>query len=101
MPPFGNVSLLHITDVHAQLLPIHFREPSVNIGNGQPPHLVGEALLKRFAIAPGTQVAHAFTHLDFEFAARRYGKTGGSGPLAPPGRRVRAPPPPPPPPPRG
>jgi sulfur-oxidizing protein SoxB len=90
MPPFGNVSLLHITDVHAQLLPIHFREPSVNIGNGQPPHLVGEALLKRFAIAPGTQVAHAFTHLDFEFAARRYGKTGGYAHLATLVKRLRS-----------
>ena len=45
LPPFGNVSLLHITDVHAQLLPIHFREPGVNIGDGHPPHLVGESLL--------------------------------------------------------
>ena len=58
-PAFGNVSLLHITDVHAQLLPVHFREPSVNIGigsqAGKPPHLVGETLLKRFDIPPGTR----------------------------------------------
>ena len=56
-PPFGDVSLLHFTDTHAQLLPVHFREPSVNLGIGEaagrPPHLVGEALLKRFGIAPG------------------------------------------------
>ncbi len=50
-PPFGNLSLLHVTDVHAQLLPVHFREPSVNLGDGKPPHLVGEAFLKHYGIA--------------------------------------------------
>ena len=69
-PAFGNVSLLHITDCHAQLRPIYFREPNVNIGVGamanRPPHLVGEAFLKHFGIAPGTRLAHAFTFLDFE-----------------------------------
>jgi sulfur-oxidizing protein SoxB len=93
-PPFGNVSLLHITDVHAQLLPVHFREPGVNIGigsqAGKPPHLVGEALLKRFGIPPGTPAAHAFTHLDFESAARRYGKTGGYAHLATLVKRLRS-----------
>ena len=63
-------SLLHFTDCHAQLLPIHFREPSVNLGigaaRGRPPHLVGEALLRHFGIAPGTRDAHAFTYLDFD-----------------------------------
>ena len=90
LPPFGNVSLLHITDVHAQLLPLHFREPSVNIGDGKPPHLVGEALLAHYGIAPGTAAAHAFTHLDFEAAARRYGKTGGYAHLATLVKRLRA-----------
>jgi sulfur-oxidizing protein SoxB len=84
--PFGNVSLLHITDTHAQLLPVHFREPSVNLGvgpaDGQPPHLVGEHLLKRFNIAPRTREAHAFTYLDFEAAARAYGTMGGFAHLA-------------------
>jgi len=93
-PAFGNVSLLHITDVHAQLLPIHFREPSVNIGIGsqasRPPHLVGEALLKRFDIRPDTPAAHAFTFLDFESAARRYGKTGGYAHLATLLKRLRS-----------
>ena len=93
-PAFGNVSLLHITDVHAQLLPVHFREPSVNIGigsqAGKPPHLVGESLLKRFDIPPGTPAAHAFTYLDFESAARRYGKTGGYAHLATLVKRLRA-----------
>jgi sulfur-oxidizing protein SoxB len=88
--PFGNVSLLHITDVHAQLLPVHFREPSVNIGDGRPPHVVGEAFLARFGIPRGTAAAHAFTHLDFESAARRYGKTGGYAPLATLVKRLRA-----------
>src|SRR5438105_9110179 len=62
-PPIGNVHLLHFTDCHAQLLPTYFREPSVNLGLGtaaeKPPHLVGEALLKRFGIAPGTREAYA------------------------------------------
>ena len=79
--PFGNVSFLHMTDCHAQLKPIHFREPSVNLGvagmNGQLPHLVGEHLLKRAGVRPGTPLAHGYTYLDFEQAARRYGKVGG------------------------
>ena len=81
VPKFGNVSLLHMTDCHAQLLPIYFREPNVNIGIGsafgQPPHLVGEYLLKYYGIRPGTREAHAFTYLDFQAAARTYGKVGG------------------------
>ena len=68
VPRFGNVSLLHFTDCHAQLLPSFFREPSVNLGlgaaRGKPPHLVGEALLKHFGIPAGTRDAHAFTYLD-------------------------------------
>ena len=81
IPQFGNVRLLHFTDCHAQLLPIHYREPSVNIGVGDAlgrvPHVVGEKLLARFRIAPGSIEAHAFTHLDFTEAARRFGKVGG------------------------
>ena len=84
--PFGNVSFLHMTDCHAQLKPIHFREPSVNIGvaamQGQLPHLVGENLLKRAGVRPGTPMAHALTWLDFDKAARRYGKVGGFAHLA-------------------
>jgi sulfur-oxidizing protein SoxB len=84
--PFGNVSLLHMTDCHAQLLPIHFREPSVNLGvgamQGQLPHLVGEHLLKKAGVRPGSAAAHAYTYLDFEKAARRYGKVGGFAHLA-------------------
>ena len=90
LPSFGNISLLHITDVHAQLLPLHFREPSINLGNGAPPHLVGEALLKFFGIPGGSAAAHAFTHLDFAAAAQRYGKTGGYAHLATLVKRLRA-----------
>ena len=86
VPRFGNVSLLHMTDCHAQLLPIWFREPSVNLGiggmAGQLPHLVGEHLLKAAKIPAGSPQAHAFTYLDFEQAARRYGKVGGFAHLA-------------------
>jgi sulfur-oxidizing protein SoxB len=78
---FGNARVLHMTDTHAQLLPVYFREPSVNIGigamRGQPPHLVGRAFLDHFAIAPGSRGAYAFTYLDFDEAARRYGRMGG------------------------
>ena len=90
LAPFGNLSFLHITDVHAQLLPVHFREPSVNLGDGRPPHLVGEAFLKHYGIAPGTAAAHGFTHLDFAAAARRYGRMGGYAHVATLLKRLRA-----------
>jgi sulfur-oxidizing protein SoxB len=94
LPRFGNVSLLHFTDCHAQLLPTYFREPSANIGVGEAagraPHLVGEQLLRHAGIAPGTPEAHAFTYLDFEAAARRYGKVGGFAHLATLVKRLRA-----------
>ena len=94
LPRFGNVHLLHFTDCHAQLLPIHFREPSVNIGvggaTGKAPHLVGEHLLKAFRIAPRSLEAHAFTYLDFEQAARTYGTVGGFAHLTTLVKRLRA-----------
>src|SRR6202167_5690299 len=78
---FGNARILHITDTHAQLLPGYFREPSVNLGlgamQGQPPHLVGRAFLDRFGIRPDSADAYAFTSLDFEKSAARFGKLGG------------------------
>jgi sulfur-oxidizing protein SoxB len=93
-PPFGNVSLLHFTDCHAQLLPVYFREPNINIGvgdaRGQAPHLVGRYLLERFGIAPDSREAHAFTYLNFEEAARRYGRIGGFAHLATLVKRLRA-----------
>jgi sulfur-oxidizing protein SoxB len=94
VPRFGNVSLLHFTDCHAQLLPIHFREPSVNLGFGdslgKAPHLVGAQLLKAFGIKPGSAEAHALTYLDFERAARTYGKVGGFAHLATLVKQLRA-----------
>ncbi len=98
LPPLGTgagfVSFLHMTDCHAQLLPIHFREPSVNLGlagmQGQLPHLVGEHLLKKAGIRPGTALSHAFTYIDFERAARRYGKVGGFAHLATLVKRLKA-----------
>jgi sulfur-oxidizing protein SoxB len=78
---FGNTRILHITDTHAQLLPGYFREPSVNLGigamAGQPPHLVGRAFLDRFGIKAESADAYAFTSLDFEKSAARFGKLGG------------------------
>ena len=86
VPRSGNVHLLHMTDCHAQLLPTHFREPSVNLGvgamRGQLPHLVGEHFLKAAGLKAGTPQAHAFTYLDFERAARQYGKVGGFAHIA-------------------
>jgi len=93
LPAFGNVSLLHFTDCHAQLMPVWFREPNINIGvhdlRGNVPHLVGEHLLKHFGFEPGTSNAHAFTYLDFADAARKYGKVGGFAHLATLVRRIR------------
>ena len=92
--PFGNVSLLHMTDCHAQLKPIYFREPSVNLGlgsmQGQLPHLVGEHLLKAAGVRPGSPMAYAYTYLDFDKAARRYGKVGGFAHLATLVKRLKA-----------
>jgi sulfur-oxidizing protein SoxB len=89
-----SVSLLHMTDCHAQLLPTYFREPSVNLGvgpqRGKPPHLVGNALLRDAGLQPGTPEAYAFTHLDFERAAQRYGKVGGFAHLATLVKRLKA-----------
>ncbi|QWE17809.1 thiosulfohydrolase SoxB [Polynucleobacter corsicus] len=86
LPKFGNVHFLHFTDCHAQLLPIYFREPNVNLGigdqEGKTPHLVGEYFLKANGIKPGTHDAHAFTYLDYVAAAQNYGKMGGFAHMA-------------------
>ncbi len=92
---FGNnVTLMHFTDCHAQLLPTYFREPNVNLGVGEmagrPPHLVGAALLKHYGISPKSQLAHAYTHLDYVRAARTFGRIGGFAHLATLVKKVRA-----------
>jgi len=94
LPSFGNVSFMHFTDCHAQLLPVWFREPNINIGvgemNGRPPHLVGPHLLKYYNIEPGTPWAHAYTYIDFVEAAKKYGKVGGFAHMATLVKQVRA-----------
>jgi S-sulfosulfanyl-L-cysteine sulfohydrolase len=94
LPRKGNVHLLHMTDCHAQLLPIYFREPDANIGIasmwGKVPHLVGEHLLKYAGLKAGSPEAHAHTYLDFERAARQYGKVGGFAHLATLVKRLKA-----------
>jgi len=94
VPKFGNVSFMHFTDCHAQLMPIYFREPNVNLGLaealGRPPHIVGEQLLKYYGIKPGTAAAHAFTYLNFDQAAKTYGKVGGFAHLATLVKQIKA-----------
>ena len=94
IPTFGNCSLLHFTDSHAQLLPIWFREPSVNLGLGkssaQPPHLVGEKFLQYFGLKPGSREAYALSCVDFTHAAQMYGRVGGFAELATLVKRMRA-----------
>ncbi|MBU6285658.1 MAG: thiosulfohydrolase SoxB [Betaproteobacteria bacterium] len=94
VPVFGNVSLMHFTDCHAQLMPIYFREPSVNLGVGdavgKPPHVVGDAFLKYYGIAKNSAQSHAFTYLGFEAAAKQFGKVGGFAHLASLVKQIRA-----------
>jgi sulfur-oxidizing protein SoxB len=77
----GNVTLVHIADLHAQLVPIYFREPSVNVGvgdaRGHVPHLTGTALLDRYGIPRASPVAHALSSEDFTALAKAYGRMGG------------------------
>ena len=88
------MTLLHITDPHAQLEPVHYREPDTLLGvgaeRGKPPFLTGAALLRAYGIAPGSAEAHAVGHLDFAALAARYGKLGGYAHLATLVKRMRA-----------
>ncbi len=81
LPIKGNVRILHTTDFHGQLQPVYFREPNVNLGVGtafgRPPHLVGKKLLQAMNLKSDTPESYAYTYLDFENAAAKYGKTGG------------------------
>lgn len=92
--PLGQVTLLHFTDIHAQLVPLHFREPSVNIGVGDalglPPHLVGRHLMQHFGVRAGTPEAHALTFNDFTQLAKEYGKLGGLAHMATLVKAIRA-----------
>lgn len=93
-PDFGNVTLIHITDLHAQLKPIWFREPEWNIGlgdaKGQPPHLVGQTFLDRFGLKPGSPEAYALTHQDFAALGKTYGQMGGMDRIARVVKAIRA-----------
>jgi len=84
--PVGQVTLLNFTDCHAQLVPLFFREPSVNIGVGEvaglPPHLTGKDFLRQFGLAPGTPNAYAFSSDDFTRLSREYGRIGGMAHMA-------------------
>ena len=90
----GNVTLLHVTDIHGQLMPVYFREPSVNLGvgaaHGQPPHLTGTDFLTRFGIPAKSAAAYALTDQDFTSLAHSYGRIGGFDRLATVVKGVRA-----------
>src|ERR1051325_5639263 len=92
--PLGNVTLLHVTDVHGQLMPVHFREPSANIGvgeaKGQPLHISGKDFLTRFGIPEKSAAAYALTSEDFAALAQSYGRIGGLDRLATAVKAVRA-----------
>ncbi|SFK99508.1 thiosulfohydrolase SoxB [Methylorubrum salsuginis] len=79
--PMGNVTLVHLTDIHAQLRPVLFREPSTNLGvgeaRGQVPHITGRATLDLYGIPGGSPLAHALTPEDYVALARSYGRMGG------------------------
>ena len=90
----GQVTLLNFTDLHAQLVPLYFREPSANLGvgadRGLPPHLVGEKLLEAYKLGRGSAEAYALTCTDFEALARTYGRIGGLDRLATLIKAIRA-----------
>jgi S-sulfosulfanyl-L-cysteine sulfohydrolase len=91
---YGNITLLHMADLHAQLMPVYLREPSVNVGageaRGQPPHLTGKAFLEYYAIPPRTAEAYALSSEDFVALAREYGRVGGLDRIATVVKAVRA-----------
>jgi sulfur-oxidizing protein SoxB len=90
----GNVTLLHITDAHATLRPVFYREPDTLLGvgpeRGRPPFLTGAELLRAYHITPGSVEAYAYTYLDFPALAARYGRMGGYAHLATLVKRIRA-----------
>ncbi|MBD8875591.1 thiosulfohydrolase SoxB [Roseibium polysiphoniae] len=94
MEPKGNLTLVHITDIHAQLKPLYFREPSINLGigdvNGLPPHVTGADFLKLYDIEPGSPDAYALTSEDFVSLAKTYGRMGGMDRVATIIKRIRS-----------
>ena len=90
----GNVTLIHITDIHAQLKPVWFREPQINLGvgiaEGQPPHLTGADFLKRYNIETGSPADYALTYNDFSALAQTYGRVGGMDRIATVVKAIRA-----------
>jgi sulfur-oxidizing protein SoxB len=92
--PLGNVTLVHVTDLHAQLMPVHFREPSVNIGvgaqKGLVPHITGQAFLEHYKIPAGSPEAYALTSEDFTALAKAYGRMGGLDRIATILKAIRA-----------
>ncbi|MGI9483776.1 MAG: thiosulfohydrolase SoxB [Hyphomicrobiales bacterium] len=92
--PLGNVTLVHLTDIHAQLVPVYFREPSANIGVGEakgvPPHLTGDAFQQHFGIKAGSPDAYALTYNDFSTLAETYGRMGGIDRIATVLKSIRA-----------
>lgn len=91
--PYGNVTLVHLTDIHGQLEPVYYREPSVNIGvgglEGKPPHITGEDFLKFYGLKPGSPEAYALSSKDFVALAKTYGKMGGIDRIATVVKRIR------------
>jgi sulfur-oxidizing protein SoxB len=91
---FGNVTLVHITDIHAQLKPIWFREPEWNIGvgdaKGKPPHVVGRDFIEMFKLTPASPEAYALTYEDFAALGRTYGRMGGMDRVATVVKSIRA-----------
>jgi S-sulfosulfanyl-L-cysteine sulfohydrolase len=92
--PLGTLTLLHLSDLHAQTQPVYFREPDINIGvgaaKGEPPHLTGAALRARYGIAAGSPEAHALSPEDFTSLSRHYGRMGGLDRIATVVKAVRA-----------
>jgi sulfur-oxidizing protein SoxB len=90
----GQVTLLHFTDCHAQLMPLYFREPSVNIGVGEatglPPHVTGRDMMKLYGLEPGSPEAYAFTSEDFVAMSSKYGRVGGMDRMATLVKAIRA-----------
>ena len=90
----GNVTLVHQTDIHAQLMPVLFREPSINLGvgdaRGQVPHVTGRDFLDLYKIPAGSSPAYALTSEDFASLAKSYGRLGGLDRIATVLKSIRA-----------